>query len=228
MLQALFIDAAGTLIRTAEPVGEVYAHHFRADGLTLSPGPLLHAFTESFAVYDPDYAAHHSGDAAEHAYWRDIVRATLLGSGPDAAAFARSDAFPASFDRLYHHYTDPGAWRLFPDTLDFLDRAAGYRRLAVVSNFDQRLVPILEGLGIARYFERIVTSSRARAAKPDPAIFQLALREMAVPARQAAHVGDCPTADLGGARNAGLHAFHLRRPDLSLLDFLDFCQSTRI
>jgi putative hydrolase of the HAD superfamily len=228
MFQALLVDAAGTLIQTVEPVGEVYSRHFKAYGLSLSPAPLLHAFTSSFAAFDPDYAAHDSGDAAEYAYWRDIVLATLLASGPEAAAFARSAAFPASFDALYDYYAAPDAWILFPDTLDFLDRAAPLARLAVVSNFDQRLIPILHGLGLATYFERIITSSRARSAKPDPGIFRLALQEMALSPGQAAHVGDCPQADLAGAQNAGLHAFHLQRPDLNLLDFLIFCQSARI
>jgi FMN phosphatase YigB (HAD superfamily) len=43
-------------------------------------------------------------------------------------------------------------------------------------------------------------------AKPDPAIFRLALEAMGVDPQHALHIGDTPAADVEGARAAGMHA----------------------
>ena len=95
----------------------------------------------------------------------------------------------------------------------------------MVSNFDDRLVPILDGLGIGNYFAHILTSADARARKPDRAIFDLALDRLNCVPAETAHCGDSLQADFHGATTAGLRAFHLVRPEQTLLDFLDFCRS---
>jgi putative hydrolase of the HAD superfamily len=58
--------------------------------------------------------------------------------------------------------------------------------------------------GLGRYLDAIVISGEAGVAKPDPAIFDLALSELAVPPEAAWHVGDSLAADIAGARNAHL------------------------
>ena len=81
-------------------------------------------------------------------------------------------------------------------------RAHGLR-LAVVANWDCALPEHLAVAGLLDRFDTVVTSARAGVAKPDPAIFELALRELGVRAEQALHVGDEPL-DEEGARAAGL------------------------
>jgi putative hydrolase of the HAD superfamily len=73
----------------------------------------------------------------------------------------------------------------------------------VVANWDCDLPSHLDRLGLAGLFDTVVTSARAGVPKPDPAIFELALRELDVPAERALHVGDEPV-DEDGARAAGL------------------------
>src|SRR5262245_32840371 len=51
-------------------------------------------------------------------------------------------------------------------------------RLGVVANWDCALPEHLERAGLDRYFDTVVTSARAGVAKPDPAIFALALAEL--------------------------------------------------
>ena len=211
MPRALFFDAAGTLIRPAESVAATYARLLAAHGHAVVAAELGPAFAKAFAAAGlPDYAAHAEGDAAERAWWRKVVNATL-------AAEVDDDAFLALFD----HYAQPEAWTVFPETREVLEEAAasGFR-LAVVSNFDLRLHPILEGLGLARFFDVIVTSADAKARKPDPAIFHRALESLDLAAGDVLHVGDSPEADLEGAAACGIEAFLLRRPDNDLRDFL--------
>ena len=83
--------------------------------------------------------------------------------------------------------------------------------LAVVSNFDSRLIPLLDGLGLAAFFDAVVCSGEAGAAKPDGAIFTHALAVLGVEASEALHVGDNPEADYDGARAAGLEALLVDR-----------------
>ena len=113
---------------------------------------------------------------------------------------------------LFDHFADPSLWRVYPDVPAVLRRWHGAGlRLAVVSNFDRRLPPLLEGLGLADLFERVVVSSSAGAAKPSPLPFQMALEALGLPASQVWHVGDSPE-DRAGARAAGVRCLLVQRP----------------
>ena len=76
-------------------------------------------------------------------------------------------------------------------------------KLGVVANWDCALPEHLERLGLDGLVDTVVTSARAGVAKPDPAIFELALEELGVDTGRALHVGDEPC-DEEGARAAGL------------------------
>ena len=76
-------------------------------------------------------------------------------------------------------------------------------RLGVVANWDCALPDHLAALGFTPLFDTVVTSARAGAAKPDPAIFELALAELGTRPDRTLHVGDEPL-DEEGAREAGL------------------------
>ena len=82
-------------------------------------------------------------------------------------------------------------------------RARGLE-VAVVSNWDIGLIEQLERLGVASLFTAIVTTAEAGAAKPEPAVFRLALEKLGVDAKRALHVGDEP-GDEDGAGAAGMH-----------------------
>ena len=114
-------------------------------------------------------------------------------------------AFDAYFDELYDFFAQPRAWRLYPDTRPALE-ALHVRgiRLGVISNFDSRLFGLLDGLGIARFFDPTVISTRAGAAKPDTAIFSHALARHGLIPERAVHVGDSYEMDVLGAQAAGL------------------------
>jgi putative hydrolase of the HAD superfamily len=75
--------------------------------------------------------------------------------------------------------------------------------LACVSNWDVSLAPHLERAGLHDLFAEVVSSAEAGAAKPDPAVFAVALGRLGVPPARALHVGD-GDADREGAAAAGL------------------------
>jgi putative hydrolase of the HAD superfamily len=76
--------------------------------------------------------------------------------------------------------------------------------LGVISNFDSRLFGLLDGLGLAQFFDPVVISTHAGAAKPERGIFTHALARAGTPAEEAMHVGDSYEADVVGARQAGI------------------------
>jgi putative hydrolase of the HAD superfamily len=59
-------------------------------------------------------------------------------------------------------------------------------------------------IGIGHYFDFVITAAEAGAAKPKPEIFHAALSAAGVEAAQAAHVGDDPERDVGGASAVGM------------------------
>ena len=143
MLQALFLDAAGTLIEPAEPVADVYARAAAAFGQPVEAAVVRRWFGVAFSgIADPQYGSPPDGDAAEREWWRQVV-GTVFEKSLGASA---PDGFPSPcFEALFEHYAEPAAWRVFPEVPGVLAeaRAAGLR-LAVVSNFDLRLHGILE------------------------------------------------------------------------------------
>ncbi len=96
----------------------------------------------------------------------------------------------AYFEVVYAHFTEAGVWELFPEVIDVLEKLRAARfRLAVISNFDGRLRPILQQLGLTKYFSSVIISSEVGADKPDPLIFQRALELNHVAAERGASRG---------------------------------------
>ena len=206
--RAVLLDASGTLIEVARPLGETYSLLARDFGGDLDPDTLTAGFRTEFADAPPmAFPGRHGADLdrAERGWWRAVVERVTGAAGgvPE---------FDAYFDRLYAHYASAQAWRVYPEVPAVL---ASLRErgvvLAVVSNFDSRLTPLLDGLGLAAFFDAVVSSGEAGAAKPDGAIFTHALAVLGVEASEALHVGDNPEADYDGARAAGLEALLVDR-----------------
>ncbi|GBD16660.1 Pyrimidine 5'-nucleotidase YjjG [bacterium HR26] len=69
----------------------------------------------------------------------------------------------------------------------------------------------LRRLGIADLFPIVIISEEVGVAKPDPAIFRLALDRAGVPPSQSAFIGDNPEIDIAGAQAAGLMSIWYNR-----------------
>jgi putative hydrolase of the HAD superfamily len=206
--RGLLLDAMGTLIGLRRSVGHTYAAVAAEHGLSVSadaidqafPGVLRQAPALAFPGLEGDSLLQ-----AERHWWGERIDAVLVAAG---AAVAPEALHHALFDR----FADPALWHVYADVPAVLRRWHGAGlRLAVVSNFDRRLQPLLEGLGLADLFEAVVVSSSAGAAKPSPVPFQVALESLALAPSQVWHVGDSPE-DGDGARAAGVRCLLVRRP----------------
>ena len=210
-VRAVTLDAGGTLIEVAEPVGTTYARIAGRHGIQLDPRALERGFREAFAAAPPlAFPGVHPAqlEAAERGWWEAVVRRAF---GPSA----HHPAFAACFAELYAHYARGEAWRVFPDVLPTLRvlRALSLR-LAVLSNFDGRLVTLLVELGLASLVDHVLHSTAAGVAKPDVAFFDAARTVLDTLAEETLHVGDGVTEDVEGARAAGCHAVLLDRSGL--------------
>jgi len=94
-----------------------------------------------------------------------------------------------------------------PDLLDDL-RDAGVR-LAVITNSDPADAHLrLALLGIADFFEAVVTPKTFGIKKPDPAVYRKTLELLGVAAADAIMIGDRLDRDVTPAREAGMRAVH--------------------
>ena len=123
------------------------------------------------------------------------------GCAGDAAACA--DRYRAAFQL---------ARRPVAGALALLERLRGRARVAVVSNNMQAEQEAkLELLGMAGLIDALVVSERVGVAKPEPAIFHAALRELGCEPAHGVMLGDSWAADVLGARAAGIRAIWLNR-----------------
>jgi putative hydrolase of the HAD superfamily len=203
----------GTLIGLRSSVGHTYAGLAAEHGIAVSAEAIDRAFPAVLRQAPPLAFPGLDGDdllEAERAWWGERIDAVLAAAG--AGATDASGAPAALHHALFERFADPSLWHVYGDVPAVLQRwqAAGLR-LAVVSNFDRRLGPLLEGLGLADRFERVVVSSSAGAAKPSPLPFRIALECLGLSADQVWHVGDSPE-DRVGARAAGIRCLLVRRP----------------
>jgi 2-haloalkanoic acid dehalogenase type II len=104
-------------------------------------------------------------------------------------------------------------WEPFPDVNPALIRLSQQYKLAVISNIDRQLLGgTLRRLPVR--FDAIMTAEDARTYKPDPAIFELALRKIGCAPQEVAHVAFGADYDLEPACGLGIRAVYLNRQGL--------------
>jgi putative hydrolase of the HAD superfamily len=216
MLKAIFFDAAGTLIHLPKSVGFHYALVGQGVGLSLDAAALDGAFTACWKKMPERRPIDGPREDDDKGWWRVLVDQVIDQVAPGTSELDR-DAF---FEVAYSHFAEAGVWELYPEVIEVLSALRSRFDLAVVSNFDGRLRMILEQLGVSRFFSQVFLSSELGADKPDPLIYQRALKLSGFTPDETLHVGDDPVRDWRGAEAAGLAVFHLERPHNSLRDLL--------
>jgi len=197
-IQAVTFDAGGTLIEPWPSVGHIYAEIAARHGVErIQPDLLNNRFVAAWhGRKDFDYTRDE---------WAAVVDETFAG----LCAELPSRTF---FPELYEYFAQPAAWRIFEDVRPSLAAlAARGMRLGVISNWDERLRPLLGRLGLADLFEVVTVSCEAGFAKPDKKNFEAAAGEFKLPSNQILHVGDSFREDVEGATQAGFKATLLLR-----------------
>ncbi len=206
--KAVFLDAGHTLMYAHPDVGTIYSDLTAGLGVRLPPESFTKVYFPVFQEFVREYASTSTAsDEQDTAMWREILRRTY-----DRMEGLRGIDFTRWFETLYGHFGEPSVWRLYEDVEPALAalRGAGLR-LGIVSNWDTRLKRICAGFALDRRVDFILISAEAGVRKPDPRIFEAALRRAGVRAAEAVHVGDLPEEDVEGARRAGIRPFLIDR-----------------
>jgi putative hydrolase of the HAD superfamily len=205
-VQAVFFDAGGTLLHPHPSVGEIYANVARDFGLRVAADRMERAFRIAWVECHRAEPAGQASSRTAISWWRHVVFKTLDVLGEDVTDRE------AYFLELYELFARPDVWRLYPETEEVLAELSqrGYK-LGLISNWDQRLRPLLEQLDIARHFQAMTISCEVGAEKPAAEIFHRALQETSVDPNAALHVGDSFRDDVVGAKQVGIHAVLIQR-----------------
>src|SRR5438046_588580 len=214
--KAIFFDAAGTLFHLPRGVGYHYALVGENIGLKLDARQLDRAFNNAWNAMPRRESIDGPRENDDKDWWCQLVDLVLNEVAPSLNELDRDNFFEIA----YEHFAEAGVWELYPEVLEVLENLSPRFQLAVISNFDGRLRLILEHLGISKFFRHVFVSSELGADKPDPEIYQSALKFMYLKPEQVLHVGDDSKRDWQAATAAGLSIFRLDRQKNSLRDLL--------
>lgn len=195
-VDVVFLDAGGVLVC---PNGEVIVERFAEAGFAVDAELLLAAHYHGVHAIDRAGAAPEVFDDYHLAY------STHLGiAGDDVAAAALV---------LQGLWERSGLWRqALPWAAEGLAAiAATGVPIVIVSNADGTVADVLGSIGLLQVgpgpgveVHAIIDSGAVGVAKPDPAIFELALATVGTTPDRAIHVGDAYQYDVLGARAAGV------------------------
>jgi putative hydrolase of the HAD superfamily len=197
-IQAISFDAGGTLIEPQPSVGHVYALVAKEEGFgEIDPGFINQRFNTAWrAKTHFDYSLR---------AWAELVDQTFAQPNQPAQKVP-------FFQALYDRFRDPKVWRIYDDVFPTLERLQSRGlKLALISNWDERLLPLLHQLNLAPYFQTLVVSHQIGAHKPAPEIFRQAVKELQVPSAAVLHVGDSEFEDFHGAIAIGMNAVLISR-----------------
>lgn len=102
-------------------------------------------------------------------------------------------------------YWSPRIVRLIPGTMELLDYLKPKYHLHLITNgFQEVQHTKLSGSGLETYFETLTVSEEVGVKKPNPEIFQYAMRKAHAAAKESLMIGDEMAVDIDGARAAGM------------------------
>lgn len=185
-VQAVVVDLDGTMLHTAPQLSEAANRMLR---------------DMDYAPVSQELLASYIGNGIS---W--LVKRALTGdmhATPDAALY--DHALPI-FEK---HYTDLLLEsKTFDGVIAGLDamKAAGYRLGCITNKVERYTLPLLQGVGLAKYFEIVLAGDTLPEKKPHPMPLLHAAKFFAVPIEQLLLIGDS-LSDTLAARAAGCPVF---------------------
>jgi HAD superfamily hydrolase (TIGR01662 family) len=203
-IKAVFFDLDGTLRHSVPSGGDVFTDYVTSLGLPISYEDRLRAmrWEHLYWANSPDLRDDllaHSGESEN--FWIEYSRRRLVALGA-SPTWALSYAPKVSM----HMGEEYRPESIIPDDVRraLVDlKEAGYI-MAVLSNRDKPFQETLDTHNISEFFEFSLAGGEVDSFKPDPGLFEHALRRANLSPQQAVYVGDNYFADVIGSRRAGL------------------------
>ncbi|MCL1891266.1 MAG: HAD-IA family hydrolase [Coriobacteriia bacterium] len=212
-ITTVFFDVGQTLLTTAVAEGEVFSEEARRHGVELDPAVVQSNIPKMYEYYEHLYDQ-------DDSFWSDDERAIniWLAMYEYLCELTKVDKSkrPAIARSVHKRYFTAQSWKPFDDVVPTLKKLKERNiRMGLISNWDSSLEGIIDGLGLAPYFDVIISSAAVQLHKPMPEIFTLALERMGTTAAEAMHIGDHLTADVEGALAVGITPVLLSRNNTS-------------
>ncbi len=197
----MVFDAAGTLIHVKPSVSQAYSTvaaslgiHEPADSIQHRVGP---AWKKWFSIDELP-----TNEADQLSRWQGLVR--------DCFPDLHDDQFSQLFSALWNHFTLPEAWEIDEDAEHVLSWfAAHHWKIAIASNFDQRLPKLLEQYKAFRCVDHVFYSSQVGWSKPNPHFYRSIQEKLGVEPQDILMVGDTWSNDYQAPKAVGWQAIWL-------------------
>jgi putative hydrolase of the HAD superfamily len=201
MIKAVFFDFFNTLVYFDPPREKHYADIAAGFGVRITPSAVAAALPEADAWWRSENSRSTIKDREQEAkfdayrgYSLRILRDAEDAVSPEQALQTLAGAFSAGFKL-----------KNYDDSLPSLQALKGKNmQMGVISNIGEQIDSYIDKAGFTDYLTHRVTSFEAGCDKPQPQIFQLALKRAGVTAAETLFVGDQYELDVLGARNAGI------------------------
>src|SRR5215469_3396025 len=207
-IEALTFDWYGTLANHRHHAGRgtLFSGYLVSQGLHSAPwdrGVLYKVFDYYGAVYKPE-----SSDEEKKLFWIKFTELLFEQFQVSGTTVGQSEVHAAAMRDIF----GSTCFELYVDVQPVLHalKRRGLR-LAVVSNWHRGLDFFCHEMNLSNLLDAIISSSDIGIEKPDPRIFEEAVRRLRAKPDHIVHVGDEPDQDFSGAVAAGLRAILIDR-----------------
>lgn len=184
-VKALTFDCYGTLIDWETGLLGALRRVLRAHGQSLSDEHILSIYSELEPKAQNPYRR-----------YREVLAHVVRGFGSRLG-------FQVSQEEAESLPNSLKDWQPFPDTIEALKGLQTRYRLAIISNTDDDLFAATAP-HLQIKFDTVITAEQAKAYKPSPAPFRLALQRLGLPREQVLHVGQSIYHDVLPAKSLGI------------------------
>lgn len=110
----------------------------------------------------------------------------------------------------------PNFNHLFEGTFEILEYLKEKYQLHIITNgFEEVQTLKMDKSGISGFFNEVITSESVGVKKPNPKVFEYALRKTNAKAENSIMIGDNIEADIQGALDTGIHALHYNSENIN-------------
>jgi len=192
-VRVITFDCYGTLIDWETGILGAIRPILSAHGTELSEAEILRLYGEIEA----------EEELRRYRDYKEILRSVVQ-------EFGRRFGFEPSDGQARSLPDSLAEWKPFPDTVPALRRLRARFQLGIISNIDDDLFSRTSRL-LEVDFDYVITAAQARAYKPSPEIFRLALKRMAPARGQWLHAAQSLYHDVVPARALGIPAVWINR-----------------
>ena len=210
----MFFDFADTLVHTEgfdyDTCLKKMQQNLTKNGLAVPPENFMRAY---FDARDRFYKK--TNETLEEQEFEERISGALKICGIEL--MSQDKRVREAIDVFMDAFAD--SMRMDDYVLSLLEQLQRKYKLAIVSNMSYADAEIrsLKKLGIAKYFDAIVISGKVGCRKPNPMIFQEALKSVNLKAIETVFVGDSPIADVAGANQVGMKTILLIEKNRKML-----------